>query len=175
MIVSVIGSQNVEKLAKILGKNKKEINEMISEVAKIIAESGNEIIAVPEGLQGFFMKKYKEFGGKKAIGVVPKEDKQWGHEWLEHHLCDETLNAKTWFEQPFFMMTDCDIVVMMGFGLCTIGELSFLKFPWSRKKPKPKVLVVKEFLRGKLPEELSYDLKDYIEYVSLKELKKKLK
>jgi len=174
MIISIIGSSSINRIAKILGKSEDEIKQMIGEVAKIVAESGSWILAVPEGAQKVFIQKYKEFGGKKAIALIPEGDKKWGFGWLEENICDEKMNCGTWIDLPYFIMSNCDLVIQMAFGAGTISELVFLNYPWE-DRPKPKVLSIKDFLRnGKLPEEFGFGKKD-IDYISIKELKKKLK
>jgi hypothetical protein len=170
MIVAIIGSRWISKIAKVLGKDQERIKQMISQTARIVAESGMDIIAIPEGTQAFFMKEYKKFGGRKAIGVIPKQDKRWGYSWLESKICDKVVDSGTWTENPYYLVTHCDIVLMLSFGLGTTSELVYFKYPW--KKKKPKLFAVKEFLRGRMPPEL--ELKE-MSYVSLKDLRRKLR
>lgn len=170
MIVSIIGSSNLGRMARILNKSKDEIKDLISETAKVIADSGYDILIVPDSAQAFFAKKYREFGGKRVIGAIPKKDKVWGYSWLEEDLCDEVWDAGTWLEQPYFIVSNCDLVVMMGLAPGVVGELSFFKYDWKAEKPMPTVLVVEDFLRQRFPEELGFDLEN-IKYVKLNELK----
>lgn len=173
MIISIIGNSNLNKMSKLLNKSKEEIEQMIAETARIVAESGNEILAVPDYAQAFFIKKYKEASGKKAIGSVPLDDKRWGCSWLEQDICDEVMNTGNWLENSYEIMINADLVLMIGYGPGTISELMFLKYPWKAEKPMPRVLIIEDFLRAKIPEELAFNMKN-IEYIKLSELKEAL-
>ena len=164
MRIGIIGPSKLEYLDEV----NKKAREIIEGLAKVVAESGNEIVVVPDkgSASEFFGVVYKRNKGRKLYEVVPLDDKEFGLSWLNLDI-GQHINCGTWRNQPEKLNEETDILLCIGYAVGVLAEIAYTK--WF--KPKP-VYIVKELVSGKLPIEVekSLDLK----YVSLSELKKAL-
>jgi len=149
---------------KLFGENLQKRKELIEKTAKIIAESGNEIVLTPDknSLLEYFGKKYLEFSGKKIWLVIPTEEKDY-KDYLNTSL-GEIISSKDWDRQADEFNRQSDIFVCMGYSWGAMKEIACAQY-FNKKK----VYVLKEFISKKLPEELNF----MVEYVSIKEIKNK--
>ena len=119
----------------LLSLTKEKISQHCDEIALALAESGAEIVLLPDrGICFDIAKKFKEFGGKKVIGVVPKSDKKFGINHLKAYidfelkgkkLFDEIIDSGDWYSAN---QTHClfgENILVIGFSLGSLGELSF--------------------------------------------------
>jgi hypothetical protein len=133
--VSIIGPGNVKyhyqdmlKLPK--GKFSKELKD----IAKALVKANSEIVVLPDDGAPFELAcLYKKFGGQKAFASIPKDDKDLGIEHLKPYaeykingkrLFDEVINTKDWYGETFYLAMLGDVVLMLGFSLGSMGELS---------------------------------------------------
>lgn len=152
----------------IIGPSKLRDKEKISEIAKIVAESGNEIVLTPDkgSSSEFFAQEYIKNKGKKVYEILPLDDKEFGYSWVNLDL-GEHINCSTWRNQPEKLNEETDVLLCIGYSVGGLIEICYTK--WF--KPKL-VYIIKELVSGNLPKELD-NLK--LEYISINDLKEKLK
>lgn len=148
----------------IIGPSKLREKEKISEVAKIIAKSGNEIIVVPDkgSTSEFFTQEYLKNKGKKVFEIVPLDDKEYGYSHLNLDL-GEHINCGIWREQPRKLNEETDVLLCVGYSVGVLLEMAYTK--WI--KPKP-IYIVKELISQELPKEFEEKLD--LEYISIDEV-----
>jgi len=153
----------------IIGPNKidgdiSERKVMIDKVARIIADSGHEIILTPNknSLLEYFGQKYIESGGKNVWLVVPLEE----DDYQTHLNVDvgEIINCHDWDRQANEFNRQCDIFVCIGYAWGAMKEIACARY-FNKKK----IYVLNEFVSEKLPDELSY-LLEYIPFSKLTEI-----
>jgi len=165
MRIGIIGPSKISYLDEI----NKDARKIIEELAKIVADSRNEIIVVPDkgSASEFFAQEYLKHKGKKVYEVVPLDDKEFGLSWMNLDI-GEHINCKTWRNQPEKLNEETDCLLCIGYAVGVLAEIAYTK--WF--KPKP-VYIINELVSGKLPVEVEKSLK--LKYISAKELKKELK
>ena len=165
MRIGIIGPSKLEYLNEINKNNKK----ILIGLAKEVAESGNEIVIVPDkgSVSEFFGKEYIKNKGKKMYEVVPLDDKEFGLSWMNLNL-GEKINCSTWRNQPEKLNEETDILLCVGYAVGVLAEIAYTK--WF--KPKP-VYIIKELVSGKLPKEVDKSLK--LKYISYRDINKFLK
>ncbi len=168
MKIAVIGP-DVKKVCEILNIEEPDYYSKVREVAEYLAKTEHEIVITPNKKSSveFFAEAYSEEDGKKIIGVIPKDDTEFGTLMLNKHICDETINCKTWRNAPETLLENSNIVLVLGFGPGTLVELCYTK--WFKVD---NVFVIKDLITQKLPEELN---ELGIEYIGIDELKDKIK
>lgn len=151
----------------IIGPSKLREKKIISELAKIVAKLGYEIILTPdkESSSEFFAQEYLKNGGRKIFEIVPLDDKEFGYNWVNLNL-GEKINCGTWRNQPEKLNEESEILICIGYAAGVLAEIAYTK--WFRPKP---VFIIKELVSGKLPEEVKLDLR----YVSIEDLEEELK
>lgn len=189
--ISLIGPGDVEKHLRIIGMSAKQYNENIKSIAKVLADQNVEIVLLPDrGVSVDIAKLYKQYNGKKVIGMAPLSDKPIEH--LKPYinmkvngkpLFDKIIDTRTWYRQD---MTHClfgDYVLCLGLSLGSLGELMYDFYLYKIMKGiKPGVKTIaetyhKECRAGKNIEfgaimfkpfmsDLPYEIKDYINMVS---------
>jgi len=150
----------------IIGPTK--INEKEKEIIKQIAKASKnyKIILTPDkGVAEFFSQEYKKNNGEEIIGIIPKEDKEFGYNWLNLDIIDKEINCKTWRNQPETLDENSDILICFGLSPGSMIEICYTK--WF----KAKIYLIKELCEN-LPKKTREKLD--IEYISYKELIKKL-
>lgn len=160
--VCLIGAGDVDfhfsKLLK-LKKNDFELN--IKGVAKALADSGSEIVLLPDrGVSFEVAKRYKVLGGKKVLGTVPKSDSDFGIKHLQEFvgaeingkkIIDEEIDTGTWYKQDLMHCLFGDIVLVLGVSLGSLGELSYGYYLYKLfLGKKPNVSVLKEKIHPKI-------------------------
>ncbi len=162
MRIGIIGPSKLEYVRKI-NENSEEI---IWEIVKIIAKSGNEVVLTPDkdSVSEFFAEKFIENKGKKVYVIVPLEDKEFGFTRLNLDL-GEQINCGTWRNQPEKLNEECDVLLCLGYSVGGLIEIAYSK--WF--KPK-KVYIIKELISKELPEDGVRELD--IKYISYKEIVK---
>jgi hypothetical protein len=150
---------------KIVEENLKERKKLIEIVAKRIAESKNEIILTPDkdSLLEYFGEKYLEFGGKSIWLVIPTEEKN--HKNYLNIKLGKIISSKDWDRQANEFNRQSNIFICLGYSWGAMKEIACAQY-FNKKK----IYVLKEFISGKLPEELNF----LVEYISMDELEFKL-
>jgi hypothetical protein len=156
MKIGIIGPNKL--FERDLQKRKK----LIEKTAKIIAESGNQIILTPDknSLLEYFGKKYLQFGGKKIWLIIPTEEDNY-RDYLNTNL-GEVISSKDWDRQANEFNRQSDIFICIGYSWGAMKEIACAQY-FNKKK----IYVLKEFISKKLPEELNF----LIEYIKLKDIK----
>ena len=164
MRIGIIGPSKLEYL-----KEFKDNKKILEELAKAVADSGNEIVIVPDkgSVSEFFGKEYIKNKGKKVYEVVPLDDKEFGYSWVNVSL-GENINCGTWRNQPEKLNEETDILLCVGYAVGVLAEIAYTK--WF--KPKP-IYIVEELVSGKLPKEVNRSLD--LKYISYKDTDKFLK
>ncbi len=134
--ISLIGAGNIKfHYFELLGIKEDEFNRQIREIAKVLAESGNEIVLLPDNGAPFEVaKKYAEFKGKKVIGTVPYSDTDFGIKHLQPYInaevnsqrvFDEFIDTNNWYKQDLTCSIYGDLILMLGNSLGSLGELVY--------------------------------------------------
>jgi hypothetical protein len=156
----------------IIGPNKlfegtlEERKKIIDKVAKIIAKSRDEIVLTPDkgSLLEYFGEKYLEYNGKKIWLILPIEDKD--HEKYLNTKLGEVISCIDWDRQADEFNRQSDLFICLGYSWGAMKEIACAQY-FNKKK----IYILKEFISEELPKELSF----LVEYISIKELKGKLK
>ena len=148
---------------KLFNGNPEERKQLISDVAKIIAESNHEIVLTPDkdSLLVHFAKKYLEYGGKKINLIVPLDDDY--EQYLDTTL-GEIISCSTWQNQPSKFNEISDTFICIGHAWGGMKEIAHIQYS-NKKIP---TYIINEFISQKLPEELNF-LVDYIDMKNLAE------
>ena len=136
MRISIIGAGAVEShYVEILGIKKEEVLKEINDISKVLANSGHDIVLLPDrGMPFEVAKLYKELGGKKAYGTVPLNDKDFGIGHLKEYIEAETngkkvfdkiINTDNWYKQDMTMGLYGDAILLLGLSTGSLGELSY--------------------------------------------------
>ncbi|MFA5174115.1 MAG: hypothetical protein WC438_02950 [Candidatus Pacearchaeota archaeon] len=161
MRIGIIGPSKLEYLNEI---NKNHLK-IIRDLAEYVAESGNEIVIVPDkgSVSEFFGLEYLKRKGKKIYEVLPLDDKEFGLSWVNQNL-GEHINCGTWRNQPEKLNEETDIFLCLGYAVGGLIEIGYSKWFNKEKKQKP-IYIINELVSGKLPVEIekSLDLK-YVSY-----------
>jgi hypothetical protein len=166
MRIGIISPSKIQYLEDINKDSKK----ILSEVAKVIADSKGEIFITPDkgSVSEFFGKEYINFNGKKVWEILPLDDTEFGYkEWVNIDL-GEHINCGTWRNQPEKLNEETEVFIQFGYSVGGLAEICYTK--WLNKKP---VYIIKELITAKLPNELNKSLD--LRYVSVEELIKIIK
>lgn len=149
-------------------RNKKEV----SKLAKIIAESGHEIVLTPDkgSSSEYFALEYLKNKGKKVYSILPLNDKVFGYSWVNINL-GEKINCGTWENQLERLDKESQALVSIGYAVGGIIEMCYTK--WFKKDKKIPIYVIIDIDNEKLPKIMEEELD--IRYISINELKKILK
>jgi hypothetical protein len=135
MRVSLIGPGNVNfHFHELLKISQEDMNKNIYGISETLAKSKSEIVILPDkGIAFEIAKKYKELGGKKVVGAVPKADVDFGTGQLRPYietriegrrLIDEIINSGTWYEHDSTLALFGDCILLLGKSLGSMGELN---------------------------------------------------
>ena len=164
MRIGIIGPSNIKYLEKI---NKKAKN-IVLEIAKIVAESNNEIVITPDkgSASEYLAFEYIKNNGKKIYEVVPLNEEEFGLSWLNLDL-GKHINCNTWRNQPEKLNEETDILLCIGYAVGVLNEIAYTK--WFNPKP---VYLIKELISCGLPKEIEESLN--LRYISINNLEKEL-
>ena len=138
----------------------------MDKVAKIIAKSGNEIVLTPDksSLLEYFGEKYLENKGKKILLIIPTEDKD--HKKYLNIKLGKIISCDDWDRQADEFNRQSDLFICLGYSWGAMKEIACAQY-FNKKK----IYVLKEFISGELPKELSF----LVEYISINEIEDKIK
>lgn len=135
MRVVLIGAGNIEFHYKtLLGLDEEKIDKYAENIATALVEANAEIVLTPD--KGFCFevaKKYKQIGGKKVIGVIPKSDKKFGIKHLKEYmdekiegkkLFNDFVDAGDWYALNQTLCLYGDNILLLGTSTGSLGELS---------------------------------------------------
>lgn len=134
--LALIGAGNIKyHYMEMLNISETNFKKQIEQIAKVLAETNTEIVLLPDkGACIEVAKQYKKFNGKKVIGTIPLEDKDFGITHLEKYintkidgekLIDQQINTGTWYKQDLTIGTFGDAILMLGNSLGALGELTY--------------------------------------------------
>lgn len=130
----------------------------------MVSKRNHDILITPDkgSVSEFFAKKYLENKGQKVFNLVPKDDKEFGLDWMNLNI-GEIINCGTWRNQPEKFNEESDILLCCGWAVGVLAEIAYSK--WF--KPK-RIYIINELISQKLPEELNKSLN--LKYISYKDL-----
>lgn len=179
MKISVLGSGDLDKITRHTSLKEKDVRLFIENIARFLAEKKFEIVIIPDkGIPVEIAKKYKEFGGKKLFGIVPVNDKKYGIRYIEANLgmLDKVIEVNDWYNADGEIAASGDYAICFGLSGGILREISVLKFHYKYLKCKTKLIMFRNAMSSKLPDELEEDLKGNLVYVnSVEELANLLK
>ena len=156
--------------------SEEELNKLISNSAKVIAEAGHEIVIIPDrGIPLEFAKLYKRFGGRIVYGLIPAEDKKYGIRHIEKNLnvIDKQLKEKSWYDVDGEIASKGELCIIFGMSPGIVREFSVLKYHYRYLNCKTKVLWFENTISRKLPDEIMEEFRDRVIYIkSATDLKK---
>lgn len=176
MKIGIIGSGNIDIINKYSKTNKKNLNKLLKDSAKLLANIGAEIIILPaRGIPYEFAKLYKKYNGKKVWGIIPSKCPFYGKytkniigDYLG--IIDEKINFNSWYDVDGNIATLGDYTLCFGLSAGVMAEISEMKYNLMYKKRKTKLIIFKNTISNKLHKEVEIDVKPvYIN--SLNELK----
>lgn len=161
MRIGIVSPSKVSYIEEI----NKEAKEILSLIAKKLAEEGHEIVITPDkgSVSELFAYEYLKNKGKKVWEIIPLEDKEFGYSYVNTEL-GKIINCNTWRNQPEKFNEETDILLVLGHSVGGMFEIGYSKW----LKPKP-ILIINELILDKLPKEInnSLDIR-YISYIDLK-------
>lgn len=159
MRIGIIGPSNINKLHEKYEDAKNILDCLIKIVKKY------EIVLTPDkgSVSEYFAQEYLKNNGKKVLEIIPLDDKEFGHSWLNLNL-GEKINCGSWRNQPEKLNEESDVLLCLGYSTGGLIEIAYSK--WFKKKL---VYIIKELISQKLPKEIEKDLD--LKYVSYKKFK----
>ncbi len=134
----MIGPSEIGKISAAAGIGRALYEECATRVSRCIAESGDELIIVPDrGIAVLAAQAYRKAGGRKILGLIPKAGTDLQNAINEcqrnRDLCDEVIDDVTWFEQHSKLCEMSDAMVCIGLSCGTMCEIAWTK--WTKKIP----------------------------------------
>ncbi|MCD6590612.1 MAG: hypothetical protein J7K72_01425 [Candidatus Aenigmarchaeota archaeon] len=134
--VSLIGAGNIRyHYYNLLKINEEEFKKEIEKIAKTLANSGYEIVLLPDrGISFEIAKEFKKLSKGKVIGTVPLSDKDFGINHLKPYVgaevngrkvFDEFIDTNNWYKQDLTHCIFGDVILMLGNSLGSLGELVY--------------------------------------------------
>jgi len=174
MRISILGTGDLTKIPRHSSITKEELEKLISDIAKLIAEKGHEIVIIPDrGVHFEIAKSYKENGGKKVYGIVPTKDKKYGVEHIQQYLplIDEKIEVDSWYDADGEIAAAGDVCIIVGMSPGIMREFTVLKYHRRYLKNKTKVIWFKNAMTPPIPKEIEEEIP--ITYInSIQELEK---
>ena len=172
MRIGIIGPGQIEEYCKKSGISKRKYESIVRGLAGVVARSGNQIMVTPDkgSTKELFAQEYKNSGGKKVNVIVPLDDTEFGHKWVNIDIGDKQINCGTWRNQPESICENSDLFICIGWGGGTMAEMYYTR--WMGKVKK--IYVINETIDSVLPVSLEKGL-GIIEYTPASKLESKLK
>jgi len=173
MRVSVIGAGDIEKIYRYSGITEYELNELIDNVGMILAKLGVELVILPDrGVPVHVAESYKRYGGKKIIGLIPKDDMRYGIKHLGDYkkLIDVEENIGDWYDLNGEIAASGDFCICIGYSCGVATEIGMLKYHYKYLNSKTKLIVFKNTISMALHKEMEVDLPGLTYITSLDEL-----
>lgn len=150
--LGIIGPVDAEKLCSWIGIDKHAYFEKLKKLAAKIAEGGYEIILTPDKRSPveFFTQTYRDNSGANVTGIFPKDDREFGCDKLNFHICDKIENCGTWAEQESYLVRRSQNLLCLGFGKGSIIEICKAGTLWKKRKDS-RIFIIQDFVKGKLP------------------------
>jgi len=149
MKVCLVGPGDLDLHAQIYGIDKSKLEKVAEEIGRILAESGVEIVLLPDrGISYRVAESYKKHNGKRVWCTVPLSDKVFHTDHLEPYrcICDETINTGDWFRQDLTICLFGHCILCLGLSLGTVRDFTggyYLYKLFKGKKPTVSVDIKK--------------------------------
>lgn len=171
MKVAVLGSGDITKIHLFSGLSELEVASLIDDVGKLLANSDVDLVIVPaRGIPYEVAKAYKLYGGRKVIGLVPFDDKDFGLAHIAEYraISDEEVNIGDWYDLNGRIASFVDLAVCIGLSAGAICDVAMLKYHYKYKGSNTKLVVFRNTISQPLHKEIEVDLKNlhYIDDVS---------
>lgn len=170
MKIGILGPTRINEFCESINVHKADYLHFLEKIAEYLASTPHEIVVMPahDTAQGLIASAYKDYKGKKVIGLVPEDDVEWGLLNIDGRVADETINCGTWRNQPEKLCEESDVFLVVGLSPGAMIELCYSK--WFKVK---KVFIMTDFVKQKLPPEVEKDLD--VEYIDIHNLDEKIK
>jgi len=134
--LSLIGPGDIDfHFLQLLGFEDRELKSELEKIAQSLVDSGVELELLPDrGISIEIAKLYKQKGGRKVIGAVPKSDKTFGIEHLKQYiemqvngnpLFDEIIDSGDWFKHDIIKGLLGNAILYLGSSPGTDGERNY--------------------------------------------------
>lgn len=174
MKISLLGAGDITKISRHTDTSEQDLKKLIENLGKILAEKRHEIVIIPnKGIPLEISKIYKSRGGKKVIGVVPTQDKDYSLSHIQKFLplIDEKLEVDSWYDADGKIAAFGDICISIGMSPGVMRALTALKFHYKYKNCKTKLIIFENTLSSPIQPEIQEEIP--INYInSIKELEK---
>jgi hypothetical protein len=140
MRISLIGPGDISyHFFELLGYTEEDFYKEVGIIGEVLSVSNVELVLTPDrGVCFEVAKKYKEFGGVRIIGTVPREDEDFGVEHLKEYVdsgvFDDFINTGSWYKQDLIHCLFGDVILMLGKSLGSVGELVYAYYLYRLKK-----------------------------------------
>jgi hypothetical protein len=115
--------------------NNSQLDFHLNEIATTLKNSNSIPVCLADyGILFDLVKKFKEFGGEKSIGLAPLSDNSFGvnhmKEFIEAEVngkkvFDEIINTGDWYKQDITHCLFGDVILLLGLSPGALGELSY--------------------------------------------------
>jgi hypothetical protein len=134
--ISLIGPGDVEfHYQNLLKLDKLRFEFELEGIAKVLAESGSEIVLLPDkGVSLSIARLYKKRKGKSIIGAIPNSDRSFGIKHLEPYIhlkinekpfFDKFIDTNNWFKHDLIKGLLGNALLYLGDSPGTNGELNY--------------------------------------------------
>jgi len=149
----------------IIGPSKLREKELVSQVAKIVSKSEQEVVLTADkgSSSEYFANEYLNSGGKEVFSVIPLKDREFGNSWVER--IGKIIDCDSWRNQPEKLNEEYNMLISLGYSVGGVIEIGYSK--WFGKHS---VYIIKEFISERLPKEFEGSLD--LRYISIVELKR---
>lgn len=172
MRISILGTGDLTKIPRFTDISEQELQKLITDLAKLIAEKGHEIVIIPDrGVPLETAKIYKKNKGKKVYGIVPVKDRRYGIKHIEPNLgiLDERIEVDSWYDADGEIAAAGDVCVVVGMSPGIMREITVLKYHYRYLKSRTKLVCFRNTISSPIPKEIEEEIPiNYIE--SVKEL-----
>lgn len=161
MKVTILGTGDLTKIPRFTKISKEELKDLITNLGKLIAEKGHELVIIPDrGIPIEVAKIYKKHGGKKVYGVIPTKDKQYGTKYIKPYLSlvDERIEVDSWYDADGEIAASGDICIVVGMSPGIMREVTVLKYHYRYLNSKTKVVWFKNTISSLIPKEIEEEI-----------------
>jgi len=177
MKVTILGAGDVTKVHRFGKMTEEKAKQLIKDVGKLIAEKKMDIVIVPaRGIPYEVAKAYKKAGGKKIIGIVPRDDKKYGIKHIREymHIIDEEVNIGDWYNLNGEIAACGNFAVCIGMSSGAMCDIAMLKYHYKYLGSKTKLIIFENTISQKLPKEIEEEMKDLKYIKTVKQLERLL-
>lgn len=177
MRVSILGAGEKSKIIKYARIGEPELNRLIRDIGEFLAKLKAEIVIVPaRGIAYEVAKAYKKAGGKKVIGLVPRDDKRYGISHIKGYLkiTDEEVNIGNWYDLNGEIASYGDAAICIGLSPGAMVDICFMKYHRKYLNSRTTLIIFEDTVSQMLPRELEEDLGRIFYINSVRELGKAL-